>query len=164
MRYFTTTTVSITSITLTTSTRYVGSAFSIRSCSRRRQRHVSVGIVSDSASTLSSGVGDVGGGCADDYEPHVVEWDINNDDGTDATNNSRFSRQVFASSNCWGHRPFLMRGAFNPNNLLLDHNNANKEENDVIGGDGDEEGSICASWPSWEDVVEIAADEDSESR
>lgn len=49
-----------------------------------------------------------------------------------------------------------MRGAFDPN-MLLD---SSGDENDDVDR---EEGSISA-WPSWEEAVEIAADDDSESR
>ncbi|KAL3791103.1 hypothetical protein HJC23_012088 [Cyclotella cryptica] len=59
----------------------------------------------------------------------------------------RFNGEVFAKSNCWGRRPFLMRGAFDPG-LLLDKN--------ICGDDN--------SWPTWDDVVDIASDDDSESR
>lgn len=59
-----------------------------------------------------------------------------------------FNRDVFAKSNCWGRRPFLMRRAFDADALM--------NEND----DDDEE----SAWPSWEDVVDIASDEESESR
>jgi hypothetical protein len=59
-----------------------------------------------------------------------------------------FNRDVFAKSNCWGRRPFLMRRAFDADALM--------DEND----DDDKE----SAWPSWEDVVDIASDEESESR
>jgi hypothetical protein len=59
----------------------------------------------------------------------------------------RFNRDIFAKSNCWGRRPFLMRGAFDPN-LLMGTTSANED----------------SAWPSWDDVVNIAADDDSESR
>mmetsp|Transcript_11217 Transcript_11217/g.27576 ORF Transcript_11217/g.27576 Transcript_11217/m.27576 type:complete len:547 (-) Transcript_11217:54-1694(-) len=80
---------------------------------------------------------------------YVIE---SSDIESDAENN-RFSAQTFASSKCWGRRPFLMRGAFDPD-MLLD--NANSEEND--------RGQSIFAWPSWEEVVDIAADDDSESR
>jgi hypothetical protein len=59
-----------------------------------------------------------------------------------------FNREVFAQSNCWGRRPFLMRRAFDADALMDDDDNDNQE----------------AAWPSWEDVVDIASDEESESR
>ena len=50
----------------------------------------------------------------------------------------------------------MMRGAFDPSALLLDR---------ADGGAGDGGGGESVpAWPSWEEVVEIAADEDSESR
>ena len=71
-------------------------------------------------------------------KPYVCEYD-----GTC----HRFSGEVFAKSNCWGRRPFLMRGAFDPDLLL----------NKSIGEDDN-------SWPTWDDVVDIASDDESESR
>ena len=59
----------------------------------------------------------------------------------------RFDRETFAKSNCWGRRPFLMRGAFDPEVLL----ESQDQKDDTL-------------WPSWEDVVDIASDDDSESR
>ena len=61
---------------------------------------------------------------------------------------------IFASSNCWGRRPFLLRHAFNPTDLMLLGDDVDDDDDDVD----------APPWPSWEDVVEIAADEDSESR
>ena len=77
----------------------------------------------------------------------VFEWSKQ----SGALDNQGFNAQSFASSNCWGRRPFLFRGAFDPTLLLCP------------GGD---EGDWDAShaWPSWEDVVEIAADDDAEAR
>jgi hypothetical protein len=57
----------------------------------------------------------------------------------------RFNRGIFAKSNCWGRRPFLMRGAFDVDALMQNDNDD-------------------APWPSWEDVVDIASDEESETR
>lgn len=59
----------------------------------------------------------------------------------------RFNRDLFAKSNCWGCRPFLMRGAFDPD-VLINTNNSD----------------VDPPWPAWGDVVSIASDEDSESR
>ena len=58
-----------------------------------------------------------------------------------------FNGDIFAKSNCWGRRPFLMRGAFDPDELMRN----SSEEDDPL-------------WPSWSDVVDIASDDDSESR
>ena len=55
----------------------------------------------------------------------------------------RFGAEAFASARCWGRRPFLMRNAFDPALLL---------------------GDDCCAWPSWEDVVDVATDEDAEAR
>jgi hypothetical protein len=70
-----------------------------------------------------------------DVEFAVVEWD----NLSDLSNERGFQAQKFASSNCWGCRPFLFR-------------------------DINRDGATIYAWPSWEDVVEIAADVDSESR
>ena len=59
----------------------------------------------------------------------------------------RFNRDVFAKSDCWGRRPFLMRGAFDPDELMK----TSSDEVDPL-------------WPSWNVVVDIASDDDSESR
>lgn len=83
------------------------------------------------------------------HEHPVFKW---NDNDEPDVNGHRFNAHRFASSNCWGRRPFLMRGAFDPN-LLLDNC-----DDDI---DGEEE---AKPWPSWEEVVEIAADDDAESR
>lgn len=56
----------------------------------------------------------------------------------------RFSGEIFSESKCWGRRPFVMRGAFDADILMGDHDDA--------------------AWPAWEDVVDIASDEESESR
>jgi len=66
----------------------------------------------------------------------------------------QFNAQIFASSNCWGERPFLMRGAFDPTQLMMSEDTAEEEDDD----------NDDTAWPSWEDVVEIASDDESESR
>ena len=78
----------------------------------------------------------------EDHDNHVVEW---NDAPSEASGERQrrgggFSARAFASSDCWGRRPLLIRGAFDPYPLL------------------------GRAWPSWEEVVEIAGDVDSESR
>jgi hypothetical protein len=91
----------------------------------------------------------------------TVEW---NDNPSDASSNERrFSARTFASSDCWGRRPLLVRGAFDPD--LLSGRVVNEDDDD---GEEDAGGGLaapaCPAWPSWEEVVEIAADLDSESR
>ena len=86
--------------------------------------------------------------CADD-ESYVVEWNIKDIDSAATSSNA----QIFASSNCWGCRPFLLRNAFNPTSLM-----------DDVDDDDDDDDDDAPPWPSWEDVVDIAADEESESR
>ena len=93
----------------------------------------------------------------EDGESYVVEWSNDESDyaATNIKQHHRFNAKVFASSNCWGRRPFLLRRAFDPN-LLLDR----------CSGENDDDGSeeTIFAWPSWEEVVEIASDDDSESR
>lgn len=73
-----------------------------------------------------------------------------------SNNKHRFNAQLFASSHCWGRHPLLVRRAFDPK-LLLNH--------DVDEHDGNEDdNSRDTAWPSWKVVVEIATDEESESR
>lgn len=124
-------------------------AFStIQSGGRRRlaRRPGDGSLMSTSASIAEGEIAD----CPDD-ESYVVEFRT---DGSDAINDHRFNANAFASSNCWGRRPFLMRNAFDPHLLL-----------DDVGQNHDERGEEATfAWPSWEEVVEIAADEDSESR
>jgi hypothetical protein len=72
----------------------------------------------------------------------VVERRDDNDIGRGGFNSS-----LFASLNCWGCRPLLVRGAYDAEYLLGHHRS-----------------SSFASWPTWEEVVDIASDVDSESR
>ncbi len=69
-----------------------------------------------------------------------------------------FNGKIFALSNCWGRRPFLLRRAFDPDTLIGE--NSSKEEGfddgDVLERDG--------YWPSWEEVVDISSDEEAEAR
>ena len=61
-----------------------------------------------------------------------------------------FSREVFASTGCWGRRPVLIRNAFDADTLL---------------SQCDDEGQVESSmWPSWDDVALLSCDEDGESR
>jgi hypothetical protein len=95
---------------------------------------------------------------------YTVEWNDDDNPPDDASpNKGRFSARTFASSDCWGRRPFLVRGAFDPN--LLSGRRAVVDGEDA-GGGGVSAGPAtpAAAWPSWEEVVEIASDVDSESR
>ena len=78
-----------------------------------------------------------------------------------STNNNkhRFNAQLFASSHCWGRYPLLVRRAFDPNLLLNNHNDVDNKYDD-----NEEDDREDTAWPSWKDVVEIATDEESESR
>jgi len=126
----------------------LGSAFSINSegstlCHTKR-RYNELLVLSSSSSSSRSNKSERG------VEFAVVEWD----NQSDISNERGFQAQKFASSNCWGCRPFLFRGAFDPA-LLLDRCQEDINRDDA---------TIIYAWPSWEDVVEIAADVDSESR
>ena len=110
-------------------------------------------IIRRSASTLEND--NIMDCAADDDETYVVEWKMNESKDIGHQN---FNAKVFASSNCWGRRPFLMRGAFNPADLLLMDDNVDNTE------DVEDESMYAGQWPTWEEVVDIASDEDSESR
>ena len=95
---------------------------------------------------------------------YTVEWNGDDNPPDDASpNKGRFSARTFASSDCWGRRPLLVRGAFDPD--LLSGRRAVVDGEDA-GGGGVSAGPAtpAAAWPSWEEVVEIASDVDSESR
>jgi hypothetical protein len=69
-----------------------------------------------------------------------------------------FSCPNFAATNCWGVRPLLMRGAFHTHSkLFLDNNLNDDDDNDVKNED-------VSQWPTWDEVMELALDEDAESR
>ena len=72
----------------------------------------------------------------------------------------QFNTKIFASSDCWGKRPFLMRGAFDPTQLMSDDNTKEDDDKYEVNDDDNDD----AAWPSWKDVVEIATDDESESR
>ena len=102
--------------------------------------------------------------------PYVLEWkncNSRHDNHNISEKNERgghaFNAEIFASSDCWGRRPFLMRGAFDPSLLL-----SNIKDNEWKEGKYDDEKNESlfgdSSWPSWKEVVEIAADDESESR
>ena len=77
-------------------------------------------------------------------------------------NNKNDMKDIFASSNCWGRRPFLLRGAFDPNALLGIFGD---EEDDVeVGAEEDDQFLLDTPWPSWKDVVDIASDDEAEAR
>ena len=85
---------------------------------------------------------------------HVLEWkeDIIVDDRNTVNDGHLFNADLFSSSKCWGRRPLLIRNAFD-HKLLLNHNLLD-----------DIEDNVEFEWPSWKDVVEIASDDDAESR
>lgn len=85
---------------------------------------------------------------------HVLEWkeDIIVDDRSTVGDGHLFNADLFSSSKCWGRRPLLIRNAFD-HKLLLNDN--------VL---DDIEDNVEFEWPSWKDVVEIASDDDAESR
>mmetsp|Transcript_2821 Transcript_2821/g.6110 ORF Transcript_2821/g.6110 Transcript_2821/m.6110 type:complete len:658 (-) Transcript_2821:3116-5089(-) len=115
-------------------------------------------------------------------ESYVLEWDKehvmrmlsqqneydetenNLNDFDDSGKGALFNGRIFAMSECWGRRPFLLRGAFDPDKLISERSgdrcDSFKEEDYDDGqffqGDG--------YWPSWEDVVDISSDEEAEAR
>lgn len=67
-----------------------------------------------------------------------------------------FSRSNFAATNCWGIRPLLMRGAFHTQSkLFLEDNERHDDGNDA---------ENISQWPTWNEVMELALDDDAESR
>ena len=112
---------------------------------RRRRRRGNEELLTSSTSINSE---------SDVVECALYEWTKR----SDTFNNHGFTAQAFASSNCWGCRPLLFKGAFDPTLLLC---RGDEDDADV---DIRDDSSITYAWPSWEDVVEIAADVDSESR
>lgn len=138
------TVVFIASSIASSTTASLGLAFSIaRSDSRRCRAHRWGGTAIKS---VSGNIVE----CPND-ESHAFEFKA---DSSGIIGNHRFGAQVFASSKCWGRRPFIMRNAFDPNLLL-----GAVDENRDRGGE-----ETIFEWPSWGDVVEIAADDESESR
>lgn len=125
----------------------IASAFSsTRSHTHHQQQHIFTSIASTSESSNTERQ------CTE--ETYVVEWKITPDSDITSDSSSgggQFNTKIFASSNCWGKRPFLMRGAFDPTQLMM--------SDDTTEDDNDD-----AAWPSWKDVVEIATDDESESR
>lgn len=115
----------------------------------------------------------------DAVEPYVLEWDKedvirmlsqqNEDDEKENNLNDNgegalFNGRVFAMSECWGRRPFLLRGAFDPDKLISESSGDrcnSFEEEDYDDGQFFE-GDGC--WPSWDDVVDISSDEEAEAR
>jgi 50S ribosomal protein L16 3-hydroxylase len=93
---------------------------------------------------------------------HTVVIDDDDPLTSSSSNNNkhRFNAQLFASSHCWGRYPLLVRRAFDPNLLLNNHNDVDNKYDD----NGNDEVREDTKWPSWKDVVEIATDEESESR
>jgi 50S ribosomal protein L16 3-hydroxylase len=84
-------------------------------------------------------------------DKYLLEWNEDMIDGM--TNNNKkssnddghlFNAALFSSSKAWGRRPFLLRNAFDPEKLI--------------------EFASTSPWPSWQDVVDIASDDDAESR
>ena len=83
----------------------------------------------------------------------MLEWKEDIVDGQNTANDGHlFNADLFSSSKCWGRRPLLIRNAFD-HKLLLNDN--------VL---DDVAHSVDFEWPSWKDVVEIASDDDAESR
>jgi len=72
-----------------------------------------------------------------------------------------FNAALFSTSKTWGKRPFLLRNAFNPDKLMvLDEEDIDMREPD----EHEDEFAPLTPWPSWQDVVDIASDDDAESR
>lgn len=79
----------------------------------------------------------------------------------DMRNNS-FCGNTFAATDCWGSSPLLMRGAFHSQAELLGIGTTG--DVDVEGIKDIDSGEISSLWPSWDEVMELAFDDDAESR
>ena len=78
-----------------------------------------------------------------------------------------FNRSNFASTNCWGRKPLLMRGAFRlQSTLLASRKDDDDDDDDDTNNKHYEEKSIqeASLWPTWDEVMELASDDDAESR
>lgn len=85
---------------------------------------------------------------------HVLEWKEDIVDGRSTVEDKHlFNADLFSTTKCWGRRPLLIRNAFDHKLLLND----NVLLDDI-------EDNVEFEWPSWKDVVEIASDDDAESR
>jgi hypothetical protein len=89
------------------------------------------------------------GGSTDRADGTVVVVVERRDD--DDIGRGGFNASLFASLNCWGCRPLLVRGAYDAEYLLGQRRDESSS-------------SSFASWPTWEEVVDIASDVDSDSR
>lgn len=92
---------------------------------------------------------------------YVLEWKEDMIDdikaaNTDDDDGHLFNAAIFSASKAWGRRPFLLRNAFDPDKLMVLDNDTNMQEAD--------DDSEFGPWPSWQDVVDIASDDDAESR
>ena len=108
---------------------------------------------------------------AEYYDKYVLEWKEDTlIDGIKATNiksksntvnddGHLFNAALFSTSKAWGRRPFLLRNAFDPDKLMILDDDISVHEADDDNDDGE-----FGPWPSWQDVVDIATDEDAESR
>jgi ribosomal protein L16 Arg81 hydroxylase len=100
-------------------------------------------------------------------DKYVLEWkedmiDVitNNKSNSDDDDGHVFNAALFSVSKAWGRRPFLLRNAFDPDKLMTLDEDIDIQEAD----DNDDEFSPMTPWPSWQDVVDIASDDDAESR
>ena len=92
-------------------------------------------------------------------DKYVLEWKVILDDTSNVeSNNGVFNAASFSASKAWGRRPLLLRNAFNPEELMALDDDADVDESN--NNDDDD----VAAWPSWQDVVDIASDDDAESR
>lgn len=65
----------------------------------------------------------------------------------------KFTGSDFAATGCWATSPLVMRGAF-------------RSQSDIFSGHEHscDESSVNSLWPTWDEVMELALDEDAESR
>ena len=96
-----------------------------------------------------------------DYSSNQIIFNM-----TEVDTENLFSCSNFAATKFWGKSPLLMRGAFHSQSDILMENLHQIED----GGCGSMEDNNEASysnvsfWPTWDDVMELALEEDAESR
>eukprot|EP00984_Skeletonema_dohrnii_P012634 scaffold5153_cov98-Skeletonema_dohrnii-CCMP3373.AAC.1 len=95
----------------------------------------------------------------DDMIDDIIATNIKSNTDDDDDDGHLFNAALFSASKAWGRRPLLLRNAFNPGKLMILDDDIDMQE--AADDDDDDE---FGPWPSWQDVVDIASDDDAESR
>ncbi len=84
------------------------------------------------------------------------------------TNSACGIHAILSETKCWGTSPLLIRGAFRSQAQLLRTRTGRMdddyEENNEEDNDDERSTEISSLWPTWDEVMELAFDEDAESR